>query len=108
MADDKNDDTPGRDTESKSNPAEERSRYFKKLEEWLQEAYAWQSVAAMFPYYMMSGQSVTNPTFGTKETQIFILQGVNKCLYFDIRNFYLHKNIKINVHIKISTHTKYN
>ncbi|XP_018393261.1 PREDICTED: protein FAM8A1 isoform X2 [Cyphomyrmex costatus] len=60
MADNKNDDTPGRNSESKSNPAEERSRYFKKLEEWLQEAYAWQSVAAMFPYYMMSGQSVSN------------------------------------------------
>jgi len=65
MADEKNDDTPGRDSESKSDPAEERSRYFKKLEEWLQEAYAWQSVAAMFPYYMMSGQSVTNPTFAS-------------------------------------------
>ncbi|XP_011053232.1 PREDICTED: protein FAM8A1 isoform X1 [Acromyrmex echinatior] len=70
MADDKNDDTLERDSESKSNPAEERSRYFKKLEEWLQEAYAWQSVAAMFPYYMMSGQSVTNPTFGTKESSM--------------------------------------
>lgn len=71
MADDKNDDTPGRDPESKSDPAEERSRYFKKLEEWLQEAYAWQSVAAMFPYYMMSGQSVTNPTLGTRGRKYF-------------------------------------
>ncbi|EGI66121.1 PREDICTED: protein FAM8A1 isoform X2 [Acromyrmex echinatior] len=69
MADDKNDDTLERDSESKSNPAEERSRYFKKLEEWLQEAYAWQSVAAMFPYYMMSGQSVTNPTFASMPFQ---------------------------------------
>jgi len=67
MADDKND-TPGQDSESKLDPAEERSRYFKKLEEWLQEAYAWQSVAAMFPYYMMSGQSITNPILGTKKT----------------------------------------
>lgn len=34
----------------------ERDEYFGKLEKWLQEAYAWQSVAAMFPYYLMSGQ----------------------------------------------------
>lgn len=59
MADDKNDDTP--DCASKLDPAEERSQYFKKLEKWLQEAYAWQSVAAMFPYYVMSGH-VVNPT----------------------------------------------
>lgn len=35
---------------------EERTEYFIKLEKWLQEAHAWQSVAAMFPYYLMSGQ----------------------------------------------------
>ncbi|XP_015119885.1 protein FAM8A1 [Diachasma alloeum] len=35
---------------------EERTEYFTKLEKWLQEAYAWQTVAAMFPYYLMSGQ----------------------------------------------------
>ncbi|XP_015587868.1 protein FAM8A1 isoform X2 [Cephus cinctus] len=35
---------------------EERAEYFKKLEKWLQEAYAWQSVVAMFPYYVMSSQ----------------------------------------------------
>lgn len=62
MADDKNDDTP--DCASKLDPAEERSQYFKKLEKWLQEAYAWQSVAAMFPYYVMSGH-VVNPTGST-------------------------------------------
>ncbi|KMQ93134.1 protein fam8a1-like protein [Lasius niger] len=61
MADDKNDGTLERDSESKLDPAEERSRYFKKLEKWLQEAYAWQSVAAMFPYYVMSGH-IANPT----------------------------------------------
>ncbi|XP_071569066.1 protein FAM8A1 isoform X1 [Temnothorax nylanderi] len=81
MADDKNDDTPGResipdsemeteripDSESKMDPAEERSRYFKKLEEWYQEAYAWQSFAAWFPHYVMSGQPIINPnpTLGT-------------------------------------------
>ncbi|XP_043492764.1 protein FAM8A1 isoform X1 [Polistes fuscatus] len=42
--------------EPKMSLAEERSEYFKKLEKWLQEAYAWQSVAAMFPYYVMSNQ----------------------------------------------------
>ncbi|KAH0946318.1 hypothetical protein HN011_007747 [Eciton burchellii] len=61
MADDKNEDTPERSSASKLDPAEERSRYFKKLEMWLQEAYAWQSVAAMFPYYVMSGY-VANST----------------------------------------------
>lgn len=40
--------------------AEERSEYFKKLEKWLQEAYAWQSVAAMFPYYVMSNQMLNS------------------------------------------------
>ncbi|XP_046822890.1 protein FAM8A1 [Vespa crabro] len=49
--------------ESKMSSAEERSEYFRKLEKWLQEAYAWQSVAAMFPYYMMSNQ-VLNPLSG--------------------------------------------
>jgi hypothetical protein len=65
MADDKNEDTPERSSASKLDPAEERSRYFKKLEMWLQEAYAWQSVAAMFPYYVMSGY-VANSTPGTE------------------------------------------
>lgn len=41
---------------SKICTAEERSEYFGKLEKWLQEAYAWQSVAAMFPYHILSGQ----------------------------------------------------
>nr|XP_033321232.1 protein FAM8A1 isoform X1 [Megalopta genalis]XP_033321233.1 protein FAM8A1 isoform X1 [Megalopta genalis] len=40
----------------KMSAAEERSEYFRKLEKWLHEAYAWQSMAAMFPYYLMSGQ----------------------------------------------------
>lgn len=43
--------------------AEERTEYFKKLEKWLHEAYAWQSMAAMFPYYLMSGQ-IINPASG--------------------------------------------
>ncbi|KAK2589126.1 hypothetical protein KPH14_001951 [Odynerus spinipes] len=47
-------------SESKMSPAEERSEYFKKLEKWLQEAYAWQSVAAMFPYYVMSNQMLNS------------------------------------------------
>lgn len=91
MADDKSNDASGRDSESKSDPAEERSRYFKKLEEWLQEAYAWQSVAAMFPYYMMSGQSITNPILGTKEHKYFgiVMLDISKDkkLYFEIRKF---------------------
>ncbi|XP_014475749.1 PREDICTED: protein FAM8A1 [Dinoponera quadriceps] len=59
MAADKNtDDTP--DPGGKLDPAEERSQYFKKLEKWLHEVYTWQSVAAMFPYYMISGH-VVNP-----------------------------------------------
>ncbi|XP_043284699.1 protein FAM8A1 [Venturia canescens] len=41
--------------------AEERSEYFNKLEKWLQEAYAWQSVAAMFPYHILSGQIFNQP-----------------------------------------------
>lgn len=65
MADDG---TPERDAGGKLDPAEERSRYFKKLETWLHEAYAWQSVAAMFPYYVMSGH-VVNPTAGTKQAR---------------------------------------
>lgn len=72
MADDKNDDTLERDSESKLDPAEERSRYFKKLEKWLQEAYAWQSVAAMFPYYVMSGH-IANPTPGMNKYESFLL-----------------------------------
>ncbi|XP_043524667.1 protein FAM8A1 isoform X2 [Frieseomelitta varia] len=66
MADDKNEDT--KDDNAKENKdqrqtiaAEERSEYFKKLEKWLHEAYAWQSMAAMFPYYLMSGQ-IINPS----------------------------------------------
>jgi len=69
MADDKNEDTE-RSSASKLDPAEERSRYFKKLEKWLQEAYAWQSVAAMFPYYVMSGH-VANSTPGMDERESF-------------------------------------
>lgn len=66
MADDKNEDT--KEDNAKENKdqqqtiaAEERSEYFKKLEKWLHEAYAWQSMAAMFPYYLMSGQ-IINPS----------------------------------------------
>lgn len=44
----------------KMSAAEERAEYFKKLEKWLHEAYAWQSMATMFPYYLMSGQ-ILNP-----------------------------------------------
>lgn len=43
----------------------ERSEYFEKLEKWLQEAYVCQSVAAMFPYYVMSTQML-NPAAGNK------------------------------------------
>lgn len=46
--------------ETKMISAEERSEYFRKLEKWLQEAYAWQSVAAMFPYYVMSNQMLNS------------------------------------------------
>ncbi|XP_076763276.1 protein FAM8A1 isoform X2 [Xylocopa sonorina] len=68
MADDKSDDTKeDKSGESKDQmpmtPAEERSEYFKKLEKWLHEAYAWQSMAAMFPYYLMSSQ-IMNPPSG--------------------------------------------
>ncbi|XP_060813751.1 protein FAM8A1 isoform X1 [Bombus pascuorum] len=68
MADDKNEDTKeDKSSENKDQlrmiSAEERSEYFKKLEKWLHEAYAWQSMAAMFPYYLMSGQ-IINPSSG--------------------------------------------
>ncbi|XP_053972703.1 protein FAM8A1 [Hylaeus volcanicus] len=68
MADDKNEDTTeDKSRENKDQPkmtaAEERTEYFKELEKWLYEAYAWQSVAAMFPYYLMSGQ-IVNPASG--------------------------------------------
>ncbi|XP_012150462.1 protein FAM8A1 isoform X1 [Megachile rotundata] len=68
MVNDKSDDTKAEksnenENHSKMTAAEERSEYFKKLEKWLHEAYAWQSVAAMFPYYLMSGQ-IINPTTG--------------------------------------------
>jgi len=43
----------------------ERSEYFGKLEKWLQEAYAWQSVAAMFPYHILSGQILSPPLGST-------------------------------------------
>ncbi|XP_078052489.1 protein FAM8A1 isoform X2 [Augochlora pura] len=61
MADDKNDEvmddkTSDNKESTKMTAAEERSEYFRKLEKWLHEAYAWQSMAAMFPYYLMSGQ----------------------------------------------------
>ncbi|XP_012226875.1 protein FAM8A1 isoform X1 [Linepithema humile] len=62
MADDNNDSISEEISENKLNPAEERSQYFKKLEEWLREAYAWQSVAAMFPYYVMSGHIANSTT----------------------------------------------
>ncbi|XP_392534.3 protein FAM8A1 [Apis mellifera] len=65
MADDKNEDT--KEDKCKENKdqlqmiaAEERLEYFKKLEKWLHEAYAWQSMAAMFPYYLMSGQIINS------------------------------------------------
>lgn len=66
MADDKNEDTKEDNTKENIDQrqtiaAEERSEYFKKLEKWLHEAYAWQSMAAMFPYYLMSGQ-IINPS----------------------------------------------
>lgn len=77
MADDKNDDTLERDSESKLDPAEERSRYFKKLEKWLQEAYAWQSVAAMFPYYVMSGH-IANPTPGMNKARVVLINYMSK------------------------------
>lgn len=77
MADDKNDDTLERDSENKLDPAEERSRYFKKLEKWLQEAYAWQSVAAMFPYYVMSGH-IANPTPGMNKARVVFVNYMSK------------------------------
>lgn len=77
MADDKNEES--KEDKCKQNghqkpklsPAEERSEYFKKLEKWLCEAYAWQSVATMFPYYVMSGQ-ITSSASGvaTFPTQV--------------------------------------
>ncbi|XP_063228437.1 protein FAM8A1 [Bacillus rossius redtenbacheri] len=32
---------------------EEREQYFVALEKWLQEAYTWQSMSAMFPYFLL-------------------------------------------------------
>lgn len=68
MVDDTNDEAiPNKSAECKDHPtmtaAEERSEYFNKLEKWLHEAYAWQSMATMFPYYLMSGQ-ILNPASG--------------------------------------------
>ncbi|OAD58493.1 hypothetical protein WN48_11225 [Eufriesea mexicana] len=65
MADNINDDIkedkPGESKdELQMTAAEERTRYFKKLEKWLHEAYAWQSMAAIFPYYLMSGQIINS------------------------------------------------
>lgn len=76
MADDKNEDTKeDKSRESKDQQmvtaAEERSEYFKELQKWLYEAYAWQSAAAMFPYYLMSGQ-ILNPASGMIVDKAFV------------------------------------
>lgn len=69
MADKKNEEAQkddckqNEDERPKLTPAEERAAYFKKLEKWLCDAYAWQHVATMFPYYVMSGQ-ITNSASG--------------------------------------------
>lgn len=59
----------GEDQEKEKKLAkDERSEYFTLLEKWLQEAYAWQSVAAIFPYYVMSHpvvNSVPGKNFST-------------------------------------------
>ncbi|XP_076645048.1 protein FAM8A1 [Halictus rubicundus] len=65
MADDNNEEVKDDKSNESKEPikmtvAEERTEYFKKLEKWLHEAYAWQSMATMFPYYLMSGQ-ILNP-----------------------------------------------
>ncbi|XP_017876225.1 protein FAM8A1 [Ceratina calcarata] len=62
MDDNKNEDTK-KEEKCQMTAAEERTEYFKKLEKWLHEAYAWQSMAAMFPYYFMCGQ-IMNPSAG--------------------------------------------
>ncbi|XP_012275527.1 protein FAM8A1 [Orussus abietinus] len=49
---------------------EERSEYFKQLEKWLQEVYTWQSVVAMFPYYVMSSQIFTPNDVTSSSTQL--------------------------------------
>ncbi|XP_012254647.2 protein FAM8A1 isoform X2 [Athalia rosae] len=48
----------------------ERTEYFEKLEKWLQEAYVCQSVAAMFPYYVMSTQMLNSATGIGQFTQV--------------------------------------
>ncbi|XP_046618127.1 protein FAM8A1 isoform X1 [Neodiprion virginianus] len=53
---------------TETSAVKERSEYFEKLEKWLQEAYVCQSVAAMFPYYVMSTQML-NPTTGVNPFQ---------------------------------------
>ncbi|XP_046479610.1 uncharacterized protein [Neodiprion pinetum] len=53
---------------TQTSAVKERSEYFEKLEKWLQEAYVCQSVAAMFPYYVMSTQML-NPTTGVNPFQ---------------------------------------
>lgn len=68
MADAKTDESKDEnlsDWKSKSEEikVDKRAEYFEKLEKWLQEAYAWQSVAATIPYYLMSSQLV-NPSAG--------------------------------------------
>lgn len=85
MVDDTNDETiPSKSSECKDHPkmtaAEERSEYFNKLEKWLHEAYAWQSMATMFPYYLMSGQ-ILNPASGTISV-IFLLS--RSCDSYDL------------------------
>lgn len=77
MVNDKNDDIKAEksnedENQSKMTAAEERTEYFKNLEKWLHEAYAWQSVAAMFPYYLMSGQ-IINPTSGKNCVSLYSL-----------------------------------
>ncbi|XP_034947508.1 protein FAM8A1 [Chelonus insularis] len=51
-------------TNNITNMEKERAEYFGKLEKWLHEAYAWHSVAATLPHYLMSGQ-LLHPINGT-------------------------------------------
>ncbi|KAK0083029.1 hypothetical protein PV325_009482 [Microctonus aethiopoides] len=62
MVDEMSNDTNIPTNEQNKSMEKVRVEYFTKLEKWLQEAYAWQSVAAMFPYYLMSGQLMPQTT----------------------------------------------
>lgn len=82
MADEKSDEATDDNTLNKKSKPEQsavrrRAEYFEKLEKWLYQAYAWQSVAAIFPYCLMSDQIVNSSTVPNSSTSTQQLNGNN-------------------------------